>query len=156
MAKQNDKVMALVARELEANPKITVPELMEKAQKVDAAVAKLTARQFNARYPLQIKRRRAAGARPAAAPGRKRAARAATPKRAARAPGRKRAAAPTRGARRRAGRPARAGANRDGIRGVFLRFAKELARAEGKAELVDLIGAVDNRVEQVIKLAGSR
>ncbi|MBI4539149.1 MAG: hypothetical protein HY704_06515 [Gemmatimonadetes bacterium] len=144
VAKPNDKVMALVERELVANPKISVPELMEKAKKVDPAVARMNARQFNARYPLQIKRRRGRKAGGAGVRGRRRAARIAVPGR------------PRRPGRVVAPRGRSEAADRDGIRRVFLRFAKDLARAEGKPEIVDLIGGVDGRVDEILRLAGGR
>ncbi len=69
MADVNEKVMKMVEEEVGKNPNVSTGELYEKAKKLDKSVDKLTARQFNARYPLQVKRRlaprrrRAGGAR---------------------------------------------------------------------------------------------
>lgn len=49
----------MVEAELKKNPKVSNEALFEKAQKIDKAVGKLTIRQFHARYPLQVKRRKA-------------------------------------------------------------------------------------------------
>lgn len=147
MAQQEDRVMALVEKELDANPNVSNQELLEKAKKLNPAVGRLTLRQFNARYRLQIKRRRARE-RPSPTP-----APAAAARRRARAPVAAAAQKPRAARATGAPRSTPAGVDRDRIRGVFLRFAKDLARAEGKAEMVDLIGSVDKHVDQVIRLA---
>jgi hypothetical protein len=60
MASVSEKVMNMVRDEISKNAKVTNQELFEKARKMDKEVAGLSSRQFNARYPLQV-RRRAAG-----------------------------------------------------------------------------------------------
>ena len=57
MAKNEEKVMQFVKAELEKNPDASTNELFEKAKSVDAGVKQLSLRQFNARFPLQIKRK---------------------------------------------------------------------------------------------------
>lgn len=57
MAETNEKVMSMVDQEIRKNSDITTRELYEKAQKVDGDIANLTIRQFNARYPLQVRRK---------------------------------------------------------------------------------------------------
>ena len=57
MAEINQKVMSMVEEEVKKNPKATTTELYDRAKKIDKSVGELTARQFNARYPLQVKRR---------------------------------------------------------------------------------------------------
>lgn len=57
MADVNERVMQMVEAEIKKNPNATTSELKEKAKKLDKAIEKLSARQFNARYPLQVKRR---------------------------------------------------------------------------------------------------
>jgi hypothetical protein len=62
---------------------------------------------------------------------------------------------------KRRGRPPRSaaaantggGANRDRIRALLLQFARDIAGAEGKADVVDVIGNVDRWVEQVVAAA---
>lgn len=126
MPEVNEKVMSMVEEELRKNPKATTAELKEKAEKVDKGVAKLTNREFHARYPLQVKRR--------AAP-----------------------AKPRRPARRAARRPTRSETpeGRTAIRGVLLDFARAVAAAEGKADVVDVIGGVDRYVDRVLKATNS-
>jgi hypothetical protein len=57
MAAINDKVMAMVERELKKDRKVATKALYDKAAKLDKGIGKLTPRQFNARYPLQVKRK---------------------------------------------------------------------------------------------------
>ncbi len=59
MADVNAKVMKMVEDEIGKNPNVTTAELYEKAKKIDKGMEKLSARQFNARYPLQVKRKMA-------------------------------------------------------------------------------------------------
>ncbi|MBI4521309.1 MAG: hypothetical protein HY701_10755 [Gemmatimonadetes bacterium] len=146
MAKKSDKVMAMVERELKADPKVSVADLMAKAKKLDSSVARLSTRQFHAIYPLQIKRRRARRTRRGRAAG----ARAAAGRRGR--IGRRVGAALGRRGRRAV---AAAGVDREAIRSVFIGFAKDVTQAEGKTEILDLIGTVDARVDQVIRLAAS-
>lgn len=56
MAESNPKVMTMIEAEIKKNPDISNAELLEKAKKIDKGVAKLSPRQFNAMYPLQVKR----------------------------------------------------------------------------------------------------
>lgn len=124
MPEVNPKVMSMVEEELAKNPKASTKELKEKAEKIDKSIAKLSNREFHARYPLQIMRKRA--------------------------PARPRAAA----ARRRRGKAA-AVVNRDAIRSILLDFGRAIAAAEGKADVVDVIGGVDKYVERVVKATGA-
>lgn len=62
MAETKEKVMEMVRAELDKNPDAETAKLYEKAQKVDKSVKDLTLRQFHARYPLQVKRKKAAKA----------------------------------------------------------------------------------------------
>lgn len=56
MAKANPKVMEMVEKEIKKNSDVSNTELLEKAKSIDKGVAKLSSRQFNAMYPLQVKR----------------------------------------------------------------------------------------------------
>ena len=56
MADRNQQVYEMVEQELHANPETSTDDLYEKAKKLDSGIAKLTLRQFNGRYPLQVKR----------------------------------------------------------------------------------------------------
>lgn len=59
MAERNAKVMSMVEREIKKNSDISTEKLQEKAAKIDKKMGDLTLRQFNARYPLQVKRKMA-------------------------------------------------------------------------------------------------
>lgn len=129
MAEIEEKVMRFVEEALKKSPKIPLDELFERAKKVSASVAKLNKRQFNARYPLQVKRRRAQAERSAEA-------------------------APTTASPRprRAQRRTRdAAASRDAVRQVLLRFATDVVAAEDRKDLVKVLADVDRYVEQVLK-----
>ncbi|TVP42095.1 MAG: hypothetical protein EA350_17525 [Gemmatimonadales bacterium] len=128
MAKNEQKVMAFVEKELAANPGISTTDLFDKAKKVDAGVNSLSLRQFNARFPLQIKRKQSL-----AKPGRKRTG-------------------STGGGRRRS----RQGQEeqRLAVRKVFLRFATELSAAEERRDLVEVLSKVDDYVADAIKATG--
>jgi len=57
MADINEKVMKMVEEELKRDPSINTKDLFQKAVKLDKSIGELSARQFNALYPLQVKRR---------------------------------------------------------------------------------------------------
>lgn len=129
MAKTVEDVMKMVEKELDRDPDISNEALYQKARKIDGSIGDLTLRQFHARYPLQVKRRRAA------ASGRS--------KRKKRTPGRGRAkkSAPE------------SGADRDAVREILLRLAREVSAAEGKAAMIDLVVGLDRYVDEVVKAA---
>lgn len=129
MADVNPKVMEMVTAELKADPDVSNPELLEKAKEIDPSVTELTPRQFNATYPLQVKR---------AMKPRKKTTRTGTKKRSTR---RSRRARATDG-------------DRDKIRGVLLELAKDVADADGKGDVVDIVAGIDRYVDRVVKAAG--
>jgi len=126
MAKNEEKVMRFVEDELAANPEITTSELFDRAKKVDSGVKKLSLRQFNARFPLQVKRRQSL-----ARPGRRKGSL------------RKRSARKT----------ASAAKNRDAVRQTFLEFASDLSAAEDRKDLVAVIARVDSYVDRAMEAA---
>jgi hypothetical protein len=126
MADANPKVMEMIRDELKKNPDISNPELLEKARKIDPSIKKLSARQFNATYPLQVKR--------AMKPRKK-------------TPRKPRKTAASRGT-------ARAGTDgREQVRSVLLDLAKDVANAQGKGDVVDVIAGIDRYVDRVVKAA---
>ncbi|MEJ2502482.1 MAG: hypothetical protein P8177_04060 [Gemmatimonadota bacterium] len=129
MADVNPEVMDMITKELKKNPDTSNPELLAKAKKIDESVGDLTARQFNARYPLQVKR--------AMKP------RKAAPRKAPRKPKRTRSAG-----------NAAASGDRDRIRGVLLELARDVANAQGKGDVVDVIAGIDGYVDRVAKARG--
>ncbi len=124
MAEANPKVMEMVENELKTNPDVENAELFEKAKKIDKGTGKLTLRQFHARYPLQVKRRKA-------------------PKR------KKKTAA--KGRRRRT--TARPSDSRDAVRDILTELVRNTAGMDG-AGLVDLMASLDGYVDRVMKAAG--
>jgi hypothetical protein len=130
VAKVDDKVMAAVEAALKKNPQASVDELFELAKGVNSGVGRLSKRQFHARYPLQVKRR-SGGAKPKKA-GRKKA-----------------------GARRPRTQQSDAMPTRETVRGIFLRFASDLAGAEARKDVVKVVAGVDRYVDEVLKATAS-
>jgi hypothetical protein len=182
MAAPNERVMDMVRREIEKNPSIPSQELFEKAKKMDSSMKRLTIRQFHATYPLQVKRlskgarrrgrpRKAAAAAPVKRGRRRRGAAKAAPAKRARRPGRP----PGRPAGRPPGRPRgrppgrpRAAAtaaasaarnegvsDRDAVRTILLQFASEVAGAEGKADIVQVMGTMERYVDRLVQATSS-
>jgi hypothetical protein len=127
MANTVPAVMEFVERELKANPDVKTSELFERARSVDSSVASLSARQFNALYPLQIKRRQKLES------GEGRA-----------------------GGRRMGGRRSRRSQEEQfqAVRKVMVRFASDLSGAEEMKDLVDIMANLDKYVSDVLKAAG--
>lgn len=127
MAESDEKVMALVERALKKKPDASVDELYEKAKAANPDIGKLTNRQFNARYPLQVKRKNKSRTSPRTRRG---------------------------SARRAPGRPApRADAGetqREKVRAVFLAFATDVVSADDRKELVKVLATVDKYVDRVL------
>jgi hypothetical protein len=127
MAERKDEIMSMVRDELERDPDIENKALYAKAKKIDPAVDDLSLRQFHARYPLQVKRKMAQK----------------------RDGGRKRR---TSGKARKSGG---GGVDREAVRSVLLRFARDVSAAEGKADMIDVLSSVDDYVDDVVGAAGS-
>lgn len=130
MAEINEKVMEFVKETLDKSPKINLDELFERAKELSDDVAELSKRQFNARYPLQVKRRLA---------------------QATRGKGSKRKTTAAAKRRSRSAAAAKAEASRAAIRQVLLRFAADLAGAEERKDLVKVLAGVDRYVDEVFK-----
>ena len=131
MAEVDAKIMEFVEETLKKSPKIQLEDLFDRAKKVSKSIAELSKRQFNARYPLQVKRRKSQASRKRAG-GR-----------------RKPTAAPAPRGRRKAVR--KAGDPRETVRSVFLQFATDITGAEERKELVRVLANVDQYVDQVLK-----
>ena len=63
MAKTDERVMKMVEQALAKNPDASGDELYERAKKLNGGIARMSRRQFHARYPLQVKRRLGPGRR---------------------------------------------------------------------------------------------
>ena len=123
----DEKVMSVVEEALRQNPKASVDDLFEIARGVNPSVADLNKRQFNARYPLQVKRK--------LAPPRRR-----KPRKAKAAAGK--------------AHPKAAASQRELVRASFLRFASDLAGAEARQDVVRVVAGVDSYVDEVLKGTG--
>lgn len=171
MAAKNERVMEMVRREVKKNPNVPSQELFDKAKKMDSGMSRLSIRQFHASYPLQVKRllkqsstrgRRTSAAPARRGPGRPRkvgrprktraTTKAATTKAAKKAPVRRgprktaaKAAAGTTTAAARGGR--------DTVRSILIKFAGDVAAADQKADVVQVIGGMDRYVDQVMRAA---
>ena len=129
MSKADATIMAMVEAELEKNPEATATELHEKAKTLSAGARKLSLRQFHARYPLQVKRRKA-GKRT----GRKGGA----------------SGARTRGRRRKGGKADA----RDAVRKVLMDFATDLTAriaSDGPHGAVKLLSQIDTYVDRAME-----
>lgn len=172
MADTDARIMDMVRKELEKDRSAATSDLYEKAKKIDPAIGDLTARQFHAKYPLQVKRAMKGGGRRAAkkgSTGKRAAGKRAGAKRGR--PAKKAAAKKTASAtspapagtraRRGGGRGRRAagsasagiGASGD-VRGLLLQFAREIAQAGDKAEMVDVLAGIDRWVDRMVAAAG--
>lgn len=65
---RNEDVMEMVEEKLREDPEASNEELRRKAEKIDSDIAELSARQFNAWYPLQVKRQLKTGRKRGAEP----------------------------------------------------------------------------------------
>ena len=138
-------VMEYVERTLDGNPGVTNADLFAGAREIDPSVGQLTGRQFHAKYPLQVKARLARAAAPEpktppepavataedpTAPDVSSAAGAGDPE------------APPTGA----GDPL-------AVRRLLLDLSKELARAESKAEVIEVMARLDDYVAKILEAA---
>lgn len=57
---RNERVLEMVEEALRENPEVSNDELQERASEIDPRIGELSPRSFNARYPLQVKRKLAA------------------------------------------------------------------------------------------------
>lgn len=140
MADVNQKVLALVRREIEKDPHVTNDVLARKAAAIDRSVRRLSKLQFHGTYRLTA-------ARQIAADGRERGRQ-------------KHARKPARGlatARRNAppGRTASANtaADRAAVRSALIEFAGEVAQAESTSDVVRVLSTIDRYVDRVVKAA---
>jgi len=129
MPEIDEKVMTFVEVTLKKSPEIELEDLFQRTKKVIPSIGELSKRQFNARYPLQVKRRRALAERGRGAGQKKKA--------------------PPRG-RSPKTVPIQAAAPRDRVRQVLLRFATDIAAAEERKDLVKVLAGVDKYVDEIL------
>ncbi|MDE0357882.1 MAG: hypothetical protein OXN92_09075, partial [Gammaproteobacteria bacterium] len=127
-------VMEYVERTLEANPGIANADLFAGAREIDPSVGQLTGRQFHARFPLQVKARLARVAAPEPMPPPEPEAPAVEETSAEDVPPGKEA-------------------DPVAVRRLLLDLAKELASAESKAEVIEVMARLDDYVAEIMKAA---
>ncbi len=141
-------VMEYVERTLEANPGIANADLFAGAREIDPAVGQLTGRQFHAKYPLQVKARLARAAAPErktppeATPPEVTTAEEPTAPDVSSAVGVGDPKAPPTGA----GDPL-------AVRRLLLDLSKELASAESKTEVIEVMARLDDYVAEIMEAA---
>ena len=138
MPEIDERAMKFVEETLQKSPEIELSDLFQRTKKVSRSIGKLSKRQFNARYPLQVKRRRAlavraGGQRRKTSPPAKIAARKKTNVRSS---------------------AARGSEPRDVVRHVLLQFATDIAAAEERKDLVKVLAGVDHYVDLVLEGVG--
>lgn len=143
----------MVVKELDKNPNADIKSLQAQAKEIDPSVGDLSPRQFHARYPLQAKRRKAAGAprKGAARKGAKRGGRGAS-KRGKKQESASAAQTPRAGRSRGASSGGEQPGAREKLRSLFLEFATEFAEAESRSEIVRVLSSVDSYVGRAEKL----
>lgn len=107
---RNERVMEMVEEALREDPDVSNEELQKRAAEIDPRIGQLSARSFNARYPLQVKRNLAAEEEAGSEGG---------------------------------------GDLRSAVREELLAFAKAVAAAEDRGEVIDVVEKVDEYVERV-------
>ena len=127
-------VMEYVERMLEVNPGITNADLFAGAREIDPSVGQLTGRQFHARFPLQVKARLARAAAPEAK----------TPPE---------PEVPTAEETAAADAPPMETGDPVAVRRLLLDLAKELASAESKAEVIEVMARLDEYVAEIMEAA---
>lgn len=142
MAKTDENVMAMVEAELEKEPGIDNSTLQDRVKSKFPHIGKLTLRQFHARYPLQIKRRKSRN-------------KAKKEKKASKPKTRARSSKRARTAKAKPAQPAQAasGGGRDAVRQVLLGFAADLSAADDRSQVVKVLANVDGYVDDLIKAA---
>ncbi|WP_420438320.1 hypothetical protein [Candidatus Palauibacter sp.] len=127
-------LMEFVERTLEANPGVANADLFARAREIDPSVAELSARQFHAKYPLQVKARlaRAAAPKPKTPP---------EPE----VPESEESTAPE--------APSAVAGDPLAVRRLLLDLAKELANAESKADVIEVMARLDDHVAKIMEAA---
>jgi len=127
-------VMEFVERALEVDPDVSNADLFAGAREIDPSVAELSARQFHAKYPLQVKARlaRTAATDPETPP---------EPE----VPTAEETAAPE--------APSAGAGDPLAVRRLLLDLAMELARAESQAETIEVMAELDDYVAEIMEAA---
>lgn len=116
IATKQGSVMEMVEEALARDPQVSTEELFERAKEMDPSMKELNSRQFNARFPLQVKRRMAA----------------------------------VRGGGQRRPRRKKQAVDTSQVRKVLLDFAQDIAGANDSAEVIEVIGNLDQYVDKMV------
>ena len=131
------QVMKFVEDLLEKEPEIRPEELFNKTKEFKSSIGRLSKRQFNARYPLQVKRKRAL-----ATQGKK------GEKGQKGAPPRKRTG--SKSPKRKPSRPEKKDSPREVVRRILLEFATDITSAEERRDLVKVLARADRYVDRIV------
>lgn len=112
---RNERVMEMVEGALGENPEISNDELQKRAAEIDPRIGELSPRSFNARYPLQVKRKL------------KQEEKEKTPARKSEGDGLEAA-----------------------VRSELLQFARDVAGADDRARMIEVLENVDEYVDRVM------
>lgn len=145
MAAAADKVMEYVEKALAKDPGVSNQVLYEGARKIDKSIGKLSIRQFHAKYPLQVKRRKGPTGK---GKGKGKPRKTTTRK--------KRASARSSRTSRSRSRPAPAsGAGAEGIRKVLFEFARDLSAADTQLGTIEVMSNLDRYTADILKATRS-
>ena len=124
-------------RTLEVDPDVSNADLFAGAREIDPSVAELSARQFHAKYPLQVKARlaRAAAPKPETPP---------EPE------------VPTAEEPNAADAPPMEAGDPVAVRRLLLGLAKEFANAESQADTIEVMARLDDYVAAIMEAAQIR
>jgi hypothetical protein len=138
----SQRILDMVRRELVQNPEIENGVLYQKARELDPnAMQDLDRRQFNARYPLRVKRFELLTRKPRSENHTKPRTRRRRVLGDGVGASVKSIAAPASVMRQLA---------REGVRDVLLRFAVDLANADSRGQIVAVVANVDQYVDQIL------
>jgi hypothetical protein len=135
MPEVDERVMSFVEDVLTKDPGIQLEDLFAQTREAYRSIGTLSKRQFNARYPLQVKRRRAL---------------------AQKGSGGERVKTQRAGTRTKGRRLSSSAEPRDMVRQVLLRFATDIAAAEERKDLVKVLAGVDEYVDDVMRGVSGR
>lgn len=141
-AQKNPDVMEMVRKAIEKDPDVETAALFEKARDMDSSLEDLSLRQFHARYPLQVKRKLSSAKK-------KKKQKKAKKKTKKRSGGRGSGGGGKKGSSASRGAATAGEDGRQAIREGLLRFAKDVAAAEDKADLITVLTSVDDYVDEV-------
>ncbi len=134
MATPAEKIMQFVEQELDKNPEVSNEELLKGAKKISRTVTQLSPRQFHAKYPLQVKRRKANGK---TRPVKTAKARQVRPRQ----------------TRSVTVAPAKPVGDNEAVRRVLMRFAKDLAGADNQTQTIEVLANLDRYAGEIAKAA---